>query len=514
MKTVFKKSLFALMFLFALSMLPMFCHTVHAGNWIEIPGSGGKRVGGEGTGGPCSQKTGFYVSVTWADSPNGAPHQEGVGGVLESQKAASVGYSVPAFAVNTESKVANGAFSHWGTAPWTYPAFDGSVGAGYGRAVVAWLDAEDPATGNDRGIDLAQTVCHVPATRLQQLINDGKSVFLNVEPICWCNIFTGPSAKDKTLNKMVGLTYGIGHLAPYRKTFTWPLTQNAFPRSFFYDSTGAYQGISDNVDPGPGHLFSPGEMMDKHQSWGICSLLLNQAYQVVICCEDPNLPGGWATEYMGSGPTYYIQPVYHGYTYVESTFSKEKTTLTDPHASYSAVCGGHPLTHSGTPGMLNKFNEPMTTPPEEALFIHYIGSPPPPHPTEAELLSWESAYLMPRMVAKREDGHVVDNAYILQEHIQEKIDEIDSKSKNCPFCSEATCDHLKGKNVSGDAKIDKVTCRGDENWSEQYYGVRITAPFITGTHGKNAVWNLYRADADLTGESWDTWRSGKAIDDV
>lgn len=472
------------------------------------PGSGigtSRETGSNMSGAASWARTGFYVTVSVASDLHSKGHAIGHGAVLKTQG----GYSVPgefANACPSQSRIPGASYGAGGQAPWKWPAFRLEGAAGYGGTTKSWLRAKN-GTGTQNAVVVAEKFCGVPETEIRQHINAGETVFVNVEPIMWSARFVG---NKKVGGQVGGLTYGVGSTYPegQGKNFIGTVTHGAFPASFRYDID--FQGMSNCPDPGG--RFSSAVMTNKNIGCGIVSVAVNEQYQVVICCEDPSLPGGWSTEYLGSGPDYEIVNPYNGYNFVEATFSTKKTDLTDPQAPYGTVCASGAPDRGVGVGMQH-FNAELK---EQALFIHYKGIKPPPTQAEAELFSWETAYLMPRYKAKRPDGAAVDNEYTLEEHIEEVIEEIKSKTKTCPDTSECSVHGtISCTGVVGDEGIDKVTCRGSTAWRTQKYGVRADL-------GKfpNANWNLYRQS--VSGEKWDVfhealnnvnrWQINKPVD--
>lgn len=501
MKKIIKQTLLTLALLMGISMLPMFTKTVYASELpIVFPIGSGVGTSREATanmsGAASYAKTGFYVTVSVAPDLNSTGHAIGHGAVLQGNFPAA--YPVPSefrASCSAQSRIPGASYGAYTIAPWKWPAFRLQGGAvGYGGSTKSWLRAKNN-TGASNATLVAQLFCGVPATEIQQHINAGETVFVNVEPIMWSGRFSGNTPVGGLVG---GLTYGVGATYPEGegKNFVGTVTHGAFPASFRYDV--AIQGMA--TCPDPGGRFSSATMMNKSIGCGIVSVAVNENYQVVICCEDPSLEGGWSTEYLGSGPKYEILAKYNGYDFVEATFSKKKTELTDPHASYDTVCG------SGAPNRpvgigLQQFDALQE---ELALFIHYKGEKPEPVATEADLYSWETAYLMPRYKANREDGEEVDNEYTLEEHIAEVINEISEKTKACPYNGAFSCIH-GDLDAEGSAVIDKVTCRDSEDWPNQYYGVMADLGEFP-----NANWNLYRES--VSGEKWDVFND--ALNDV
>ena len=500
MKKVIKQTILALAVLMGLTLMPLFTQNLHALNFKEGNGVGSSRETGSRMSGAASYaRTGFFVTVSVAASDTAPGHAIGHGAILKTQG----GYDVPTFPAASDSRIPGASVGSGGVAPWKWPAFRLEGAAGYGGTTKSWLMSQG-SNGNSQGVNLAVAYCGVTVQEIQQHINNNEIVFVNVEPIMWSARFNGNTKVGGTI---VGLTYGVGSRYPegQGKNFIGTVTHGAFPASFRYEKT--WQAMS--PCPDPGGRYSSAILTNKSIGCGIISAKVNDGLQVVICCE--NADGSWITEYLGSGPDYTIVNPYNGYQFVEATFSKKKTDHTEPDCPYGTICAsGEP--NRGVGVGAQHFDALI---PEKALFIHYKGNIPDPTPTEAHLKSWETTYLMPKFKAQRADGAAVDNEYTLATHIEEKIDEIASKTKNCPFCSKATCEHLRGKSVTGSAVIDKVTCRGSTAWRTQKYGVR--ADLGDFPHAK---WNLYREE--VSGEKWDTfspalnnvnrWQINKPVD--
>lgn len=492
MNVKFKKVLLGMAMMLGLTLLPISTQTVFAGNeagsgtssgsWLPIIHSGEGEVGGNQHGGPSQAKSGFYVTCSIASDPQGSPTPVGHGAILRSQDAARNNYNVPAFDVESQSKIAGTHRGYYGTAPWPYPAY--GTGAGFGKLVINWCNESNAEGTSDNGITLLNDCCGVTPEQIKQYIADGKSVFLNIEPIAWTNHFDSMAASSMTTSVDVGLVEGIAR-AYSSKTWVWRYLNNIFPRSFMYDAT--YQGIAAQADPGQNVFIATSELTNHHGGYGIGSLLINDSYQVVICIEDSD--GAWQTQYIGwSKPEYTIQNPYNDCEFVEATFSTKKSTLTSVDASYDAVCSsGAPNRGTGAGGVT--FDVPAN---EVALFIHYKGDFPPPDPSEAHLYSWETDYIFPNYLNDRAGGYV-NNEYTLKEYIEECIEEVEGYTQACPHNSS-----YSHATATGSAVIDKITCRGSEDWESQHYG-------ISANLGKfpNASWNLYRES--VSGELWDTY---------
>lgn len=483
MNVKFKKVLLGMAMMLGLTLLPISTQTVFAEGGSGIPVSGNGQASGQGTsqntaGGPCKEKTGFYVCVTWADSDNGAPHAMGHGCILQAQN----GYSVPAFAVDSQSRVPS-SVGAYALAPWSQPAFvAGSSPIGFGEQIKSFL-LQNNDMGELNAIDVAQKYCGVTAQEILQKQAENKVVFVSVQPIMWCNNWTSLSVSSKG-GLIVGLTYGIGSQITNEKTWISNVTRGAFPKSFRYEKS--WQGISDcNIAD---NTFSREMMMDKSIGCGIVSVKLNNTNQVVLCVEDDS--GLWNTQYLSAGKTYTIQNPYQGAEFVEATFSTKKTDLTDPNASYDAVCGSGAPNRATGAGTV-EFNIPNK---EVALFVHYKGDIPDPELEDAHLYSWETSYVFGRYAADRSAGTDVDNAYTLETHINEVIEMVKGYTKSCPHNK----DYTHANNASGSAVIDKITCRGSEDWQSQKYGVQADLGDFP-----NASWNLYRQS--VSGEKWDTY---------
>lgn len=494
LKKVIGIAALSLMMTLGIMMLPQVTQTVYAdGSGLDVGSSGNGTGSGhgssqEGSGGPCWQKTGFYVTVSVADSETSPSHAIGYPALLKCQG----GYGIPAFDVASQTRI-NGAGTPgtFATAPWPYPAFVAGKGGGtgYGGMVKSWL-LQDNAEGQMNAVDVAVQGCGVTVDQILQLQEQNKVVFVNVEPVMFCNNFT-TTQRSSMGGIICGLTTGIGAAVSDTSTWISSVTRGSFPKSFRYEKD--WQGISTCADAVG--LFSTAIMTNKSIGCGIVSVKLNDTYQVVICVEDNE--GGWTTEYLGSGPEYDILAKYAGADFVEATFSRKKTQLNDPNASYSAVCS------SGAPnrGVGVGHQQFKVTDKEEALFIHYKGSTIITPPGDADLYAHEVAYLMPKYAADREDGAEVDNEYTLKTHIEKKIEEIKGKTKSCPHND----DYTHANNASGSATVDKVTCRDSEDWENQYTGVKANLGQFP-----NASWNLYRES--VSGEKWDTFNN--ALNDV
>ena len=316
MKKLIKQTILALATITCLSLTPIFTQSVNAigagatlgvvvGSGLNI-GGGEENQNGIGSGresqkrmsgGASAAKTGFYVTVSIADSVSAPSRAIGYGAVLQTKS----GNKVPAQFTSScasQSRIPGASFGAYGTAPWPWPAFRLEGAAGYGGTTKSWLAAKAPS-GASNGIELATLYCGVTEQEIQQHINNNEIVFVNVEPIMWANSFAG---NVKQANIIVGLTYGIGSRYPQGagKNFIGVVTHGAFPASFRYDK--AWQAIA--PCPDPGGRYTSATMTNKSIGCGIISVKCNDSLQVVICCE--NEDGSWTTEYLGSGPDYTI----------------------------------------------------------------------------------------------------------------------------------------------------------------------------------------------------------------
>ena len=68
MKTVFKKTLLLLTVLIGLSVLPLCTNHIHALEHNVHDGS--QSTKGAASGGPCKERTGFFMTVTYAPDVN------------------------------------------------------------------------------------------------------------------------------------------------------------------------------------------------------------------------------------------------------------------------------------------------------------------------------------------------------------------------------------------------------------------------------------------------------------
>ena len=308
MKKLFKQTILALATITCLSLMPsLFTQNVNAigagaalgvvvGSGLNFGGSEELQNGiGSGresqkrmSGGASAAKTGFYVTVSIADSDISTPHAVGRGVIFKTQG----GADVPTFDVASDSRIPGATVGGAGTAPWSWPAFRLEGAAGYGGTTKSWLAAKH-SSGVTNAEWIAERKCGVPASEIQGYINAGKTVFVNVEPIMWANSFAG---NVKQANIIVGLTYGIGSRYPQGagKNFIGVVTHGAFPASFRYDK--AWQAIA--PCPDPGGRYTSATMTNKSIGCGIISVKCNDSLQVVICCE--NEDGSWTTEYLGS----------------------------------------------------------------------------------------------------------------------------------------------------------------------------------------------------------------------
>ena len=263
------------------------------GNGIGTSRESQKRL----SGGASAAKTGFYVTVSIADSDTSTPHAVGRGVVFKTQG----GNNVPDQFIEScasQSRIPGASVGKVGVAPWSWPAFRLEGAAGYGGTTKSWLAATAP-NGNTNAFNLAYRFCGVTEQEIRQHINNNEIVFVNVEPIMWANRFVG-NVKQGSL--VGGLTYGVGSTYPegVGKNFIGVVTHGAFPASFRYDK--AWQAIA--PCPDPGGRYTSATMTNKSIGCGIISVKCNDSLQVVICCE--NEDGSWTTEYLGSGPDYTI----------------------------------------------------------------------------------------------------------------------------------------------------------------------------------------------------------------
>ena len=311
-----KQTILALATITCLSLTPIFTQSVNAigagatlgvvvGSGLNI-GGGEENQNGIGSGresqkrlsgGASAAKTGFYVTVSIADSVSAPSRAIGYGAVLQTKS----GNKVPAQFTSScasQSRIPGASFGAYGIAPWSWPAFRLEGAAGYGGTTKSWLAAKAPS-GASNGIELATLYCGVTEQEIQQHINNNEIVFVNVEPIMWANRFVG-NVKQASL--VGGLTYGVGSTYPEGagKNFIGVVTHGAFPASFRYDK--AWQAIA--PCPDPGGRYTSATMTNKSIGCGIISVKCNDSLQVVICCE--NEDGSWTTEYLGSGPDYTI----------------------------------------------------------------------------------------------------------------------------------------------------------------------------------------------------------------
>ena len=307
MKNLIKQTILALATITCLSLMPsLFTQSVNAigagaalgavvGSGLNFGEGNGIGSGRESqkrlSGGASAAKTGFYVTVSIADSDTSTSHAVGVGAIFKTQG----GNNVPDQFLEScasQSRIPGASFGAYGIAPWSWPAFRLEGAAGYGATTASWLRAQGP-NGNSNAIDLAQIYCGVTKQELQQHINNNEIVFINVEPIMWANRFVG-NVKQASL--VGGLTYGVGSTYPEGagKNFIGVVTHGAFPASFRYDK--AWQAIA--PCPDPGGRYTSATMTNKSIGCGIISVKCNDSLQVVICCE--NEDGSWTTEYLGS----------------------------------------------------------------------------------------------------------------------------------------------------------------------------------------------------------------------
>lgn len=456
--------------------------TVYAGTDTNAD-SGSTKTGDKLQGGPSSQKTGVYVTVSTAPNDNSPSHAIGNGIIFKTKG----GQNIPSFDVDSQSKISGSHQTLKAEAPWPFPAFKaGSNPVGYGKTICEWCkNTKNPTTGQSWASTIVLK-CGVTNAQQSELLAKGNSLYLNFEPIMFCNNFS--NTKNSKGAIIVGLVSGIAEKIPEGKTYISSVTKSGFPKSFMYETNKNWQGISGVT--APAGLISNADMKNKKLGYGICSIKLNQGQQVVIVCEDAS--GKCETEYLSANNTWNIENPYKGCNFVEATFSKKKTDLTDPHATYSAVCSsGQPNRSVGTGNQT--FNVAQG---EEALFIHYKGTLTEEMPilSEADLKAWECGVIMPKYAAQREDGADVDNSYTLKDHIEEVIEKVKGFREECPD-NGSHCEHVQ---CTGHAVIDRVTCKGSEDWQSQKYGISANLGAFP-----NAIWNLYRPEVSTT--KWDTF---------
>ena len=312
MKNLIKQTILALATITCLSLTPIFTQSVNAigagATLGVVVGSGlntndkdatssGRESQKRMSGGASAAKTGFYVTVSIADSVSAPSRAIGYGAVLQTKS----GYKVPTqfrSSCASQSRIPGASYGAYATAPWSWPAFRLEGAAGYGDTTASWLMATAP-NGNSNAFELAKLYCGVTEQEIRQHINNNEIVFVNVEPIMWANRFVG-NVKQASL--VGGLTYGVGSTYPEGagKNFIGVVTHGAFPASFRYDK--AWQAIA--PCPDPGGRYTSATMTNKSIGCGIISVKCNDSLQVVICCE--NEDGSWTTEYLGSGPDYTI----------------------------------------------------------------------------------------------------------------------------------------------------------------------------------------------------------------
>ena len=224
-----KQTILALATITCLSLMPsLFTQNVNAigagatlgvvvGSGLNI-GGGEENQNGIGSGresqkrmsgGASAAKTGFYVTVSIADSDTSTPHAVGRGVVFKTQGGADVPAQFTSRCAE-QSRIPGASYGGAGTAPWPWPAFRLEGAAGYGGTTKSWLAAKH-SSGVTNAEWIAEKKCNVPASELQGYINAGKTVFVNVEPIMWANRFVG-NVKQASL--VGGLTYGVGSTYP------------------------------------------------------------------------------------------------------------------------------------------------------------------------------------------------------------------------------------------------------------------------------------------------------------
>lgn len=190
MKKVLQKALLGIALVLSLSLILITSYANNeagsgtpGGSMLPIIDSGGGTVGGKQHGGPSSAKSGFFVTVSVADSPQGTPHAVGHGAVLRSKDAERYGYNVPSFDVAGQSKIPGASMGAYGTAPWDFPAY--GEGTGYGKLVIGWSNTPNAAGTGDNGITIMEEYCGVTKEQVLQWQAENKAIFLNVEPIAW-----------------------------------------------------------------------------------------------------------------------------------------------------------------------------------------------------------------------------------------------------------------------------------------------------------------------------------------
>ncbi len=158
---------------------PMFTTDVHASGAVigATVGSlldknvhdGSQSTKGAAHGGPCKERTGFFLTVTYAPDVNATPTQMGTGAILTSKG----GYGIPQNPqVGTYSRIRGANGSPKGTAPWQWPAFvAGDKPAGYGSTIINWLKQEEG--GVQRCKMIVQELCGVSAQIVRRHIVGG-----------------------------------------------------------------------------------------------------------------------------------------------------------------------------------------------------------------------------------------------------------------------------------------------------------------------------------------------------
>lgn len=481
MKQTLKK-VFAL-FLVATMLFQVNSITSYADGLGDINASSSSTKTGEGlSGGPSSMKTGVYVTVSVGDSDS-SPSKAIGGGIIFKTKG---GQNIPAFSIESQSKINGNHRINYLEAPWPYPSFRaGSNAAGYGETITNWCkNTTNPATGNKWAVDILHK-CGVTTEKVNEYIANHQNVYLNFEPIMFCNSYGSTKASKGPI--IVGLVSGIASQIPDSKTYISSVTRSGFPKAFMYQPTKNWQGIS-GVSA-PSGLVSLADMKNKTLGYGICSIKINQGLQLVIVVADES--GKCNTEYTTTDKVYQVLQKYNGAEFQKGTFSTKKTTLTDPNATYDAVCSSGSPNRSVSVGT-QTFNLDNK---EEALFLYYKGEIDDPETNESELKAWETSYQHPNFISEREDGHEdeIDTEYTLKDHIEKVIRKVEGYTMACPHN-----DDYEHATATGSAVIDKVTCNDNEDWENETYD-------ISANLGKypHSFWNLYRES--VSGEKWDTF---------
>ena len=521
MKKVLKYLVIATALTVGLTFMPQTTHDVYARYAIDagIPGGGGdnssnssssssspsgldvatnangegtgRKATGKGSGGASRSKSGFFVTVSYADGVNGAPTAIGHGCVLKCKNGQAIPSAIGK-AVGSQSRIPGATVGANGVSPWSCEAFNLDSGVGFGGTVKSFLAANGP-DGSSHAIEIASKYCGVPKEKILELQAQGKTVFVNCEPLLWHDKFSNLSGTSSTGALIGGLTYGVGQQVGDSSNFTTKVDREAFPASFRYQEGKTWQQIQPCSDMG---RFPSSVMMNKKVGCGIVSVKLTSGYQLVIVCEDKST-GTCVAEYSSCGAHYDVLPVYNGYTFVEGCSSNKKTTLTDPAATYPQVKGsGAPNRDVGTGGF-------DFQPKEEALFLHYVidAKQAMPIMPKTQLYSWETAYVMPNYLAKRLDGTAPNHGYCVADYVQEKIDAVRNMTPpSCPENGSYERAHAHGgdaKVVIDDIRIDGVSYGTGDGWKSAKY-------FITADLGAfpHASWNLYRPGIQY----WEKWK--------